>query len=83
MQCPVIAPLRFATDTLDIIEAGVRQAMPVHAVMFGQGGATAPAALAGNVVQSTAEALAGMIMCNLFAGKDDHPVIVRQLACRL
>lgn len=76
MQCPVVAPLNLAVETCDIIEAGVREGMPVHAVMFGQGGATSPAALAGNVAQTTAEVLGTLIMCNMFAGKADHPVIV-------
>ncbi len=75
-QCCVLSPLRFVDDVLDIIQAGVRDAMPVHCIMFSQGGATAPASLAGNLAQTTAEVLASMFMCNIFAGKDDHPVIL-------
>lgn len=76
MQCPVVAPLNLATDTCNILSAGVKQGFPIYTVMFGQGGATAPAPLAGNLMQTTAEALASLFAINILAEKSDHPVLV-------
>ncbi len=57
----VVPPLRFAKDSCDALEAAVRAGMPATILSAAQAGATSPAALAGTIVQATAEALAGCI----------------------
>ncbi len=60
--CHVVAPLRFAQESCEALEAAVRLGMPVMPISCGQAGATSPAALAGSVVQAMAEALAGLVL---------------------
>jgi trimethylamine--corrinoid protein Co-methyltransferase len=62
--CFVVPPLRFAEDACRGLEAAVRGGMPVLLLSAGQAGATSPAALAGSVVQATAEVLAAMCYVN-------------------
>ncbi len=62
--CFVVPPLRFAEDACRGLEAAVAGGMPVLLLSAGQAGATAPAALAGAVVQATAEVLAGLCYVN-------------------
>ena len=71
--CHVVPPLRFAEDACRVLEACVRRGMPVLLLAAGQAGATSPAALAGSVVQETAEVLAGLVYVNLL--KPGHPAI--------
>lgn len=59
-----VPPLRFAYERCVIKEAGIRNGFPVMIASAPQAGATSPAALAGSVVQSTAEALAGIVYAN-------------------
>lgn len=63
--CHVVPPLRFAAESCDAMEAAVLAGMPVFLVAAGQAGATAPASLAGAVAQACAEALAGLVLCNI------------------
>jgi trimethylamine---corrinoid protein Co-methyltransferase len=63
-NCFVVPPLKFATDACRCLEVAVRGGMPVLLLSAGQAGATAPAALAGAVVQEVAECLAGLIYVN-------------------
>ena len=63
--CHVVPPMRFATESCDALEAAVEAGMPILLVSAGQAGATAPATLAGAVAQACAEALAGLILCNI------------------
>jgi trimethylamine--corrinoid protein Co-methyltransferase len=63
-NCFVVPPLKFAPDSCRCLEAAVRAGMPVFLVSAGQAGATAPAALAGALVQEIAECLAGLIYVN-------------------
>ena len=72
-NCFVVPPLRFAEDNCLCLEAQVRAGMPVILISAGQAGATAPAALAGAVVQAVAECLAGLVYVNLIA--PGHPVL--------
>ena len=62
--CFVVPPLRFAEDACRVMELGVRGGMPILLLSAGQAGATSPAALAGSVVQATAEVLAGLVYVN-------------------
>ena len=72
-NCFVVPPLRFAPDATDVLEACVHGGMPVLLLSAGQAGATAPAAIAGAVVQATAEVLAGLVFVNALV--PGHPAI--------
>ena len=63
-NCFVVPPLKFAEDACRCLEVAARGGMPVLLLSAGQAGATAPAALAGTVVQATAECLAGLVYLN-------------------
>src|SRR5262247_3472200 len=63
-NCFVVPPLKFAVDACKCLELAVRGGMPVLLLSAGQAGATAPAALAGTIVQATAEVIAGLIYVN-------------------
>lgn len=71
--CFVVPPLRFAEDACAVLEAGVRDGYPILLLSAGQAGATAPAALAGSIVQEVAEVLAGLVYVNLLV--PGHPAI--------
>ncbi|MGF1446948.1 MAG: trimethylamine methyltransferase family protein [Pikeienuella sp.] len=64
---PVISPMRYGEDAVDVTLACIRRGVPINCIIAAQSGATAPATLAGFLVQSLAETLAGMILVNLFA----------------
>ena len=72
-NCFVVPPLRFAADATDVLEACVYGGMPVLLLSAGQAGATSPAAIAGSVVQATAEVLAGLVLVNALV--PGHPAI--------
>ena len=72
-NCFVVPPLKFAEDACRCLEVAVRGGMPVLLLSAGQAGATAPAALAGTVVQATAEVLAGL--CYVHAIQPGAPAI--------
>ena len=72
--CPIISPLRYGEDNSEVCIESIKFGAPVWIVVAPQAGATAPAALAGAVVQVMAEAIASLLMINLVAPK--HPVIV-------
>ena len=63
-NCFVVPPLKFATDACRCLEVAVRGGMPVLLLSAGQAGATAPASLAGAIVQEVAEVLAGLVYVN-------------------
>ncbi len=63
-NCFVVPPLKFATDACRCLEVAVHAGMPVLLLSAGQAGATAPAALAGALVQEVAEVLAGLAYVN-------------------
>ncbi len=64
---PVISPLRFGEDAVDVTLACIRRGVPINAIIAAQSGATAPATLAGMLAQTTAETLAALTLVNLFS----------------
>lgn len=70
----VVSPLTFAQDSSDVATAAARTGMPILSQTGPQSGATAPAALAGTLVQVVAESLAALVAINLVS--PGHPVIV-------
>jgi len=64
-NCFVVPPMKFAEESCACLEVAVRGGMPVLLLSAGQAGATAPAALAGAVMQAVAECLAGLVYVNL------------------
>jgi trimethylamine--corrinoid protein Co-methyltransferase len=72
-NCFVVPPMKFATESCQVMEACIRGGMPVLLLSAGQAGATAPAPIAGAIVQAVAECLAGMVYVN--ALKPGHPAI--------
>ncbi len=71
--CFVVPPLRFARDACDIMESLTKGGVPILLLSAGQAGATSPAAVAGSVVQSVAEVLAGLVYVNAIS--PGHPAI--------
>ena len=67
--CHVVPPLRFAIEACEALEACVRGGMPATLLSAAQAGATAPATLAGTIVQAVAEVLAGLVFCFLIDPK--------------
>ncbi len=63
--CCVISPLTYEQKSSAVCLAATRIGGPVWAVMAPQSGATAPAALAGTLVQVTAESLAALLLVQL------------------
>ena len=72
-NCFVVPPMKFAEDACGVLEACVDGGIPILLLSAGQAGATAPAAIAGAVVQAVAEVLAGLVYVN--ALKPGHPAI--------
>lgn len=70
---PIISPMRYGEDAVDVAEAALRHNMPVNTIIAAQSGATAPAPLAGMLAQSLAETLAALVLIDLL--KPGHPVI--------
>ena len=63
--CCVVSPLTYGDESSEVCLAATRIGGPVWAVMAPQAGATAPAALAGTLVQVTAESLAALLLVQL------------------
>ncbi len=61
---PVISPLRYGEDAVDVVYECVRHNIPMSCITAAQAGATAPATLAGFLAQSLAETLASLVMVN-------------------
>jgi len=72
-NCFVVPPMKFATESCEVMEACIRGGMPVLLLSAGMAGATAPSTIAGAIVQATAECLAGMVYVNAIA--PGHPAI--------
>ena len=72
--CPIISPLRYGVHNSEVCVASTRFGSPVWIVTAPQAGATAPAALAGTLVQVIAEALAALLLVDLV--HPGYPVIV-------
>jgi trimethylamine---corrinoid protein Co-methyltransferase len=71
--CPIVSPLRFAREATDVLMETTRRGLIGDVAIAAQAGATAPAALAGTLVQTVAETLASVIVVNLV--KPGHPTI--------
>ena len=63
--CWTVSPLRYATETVEILDRIIEHRIPVAISSAPQSGATSPAALAGTLVQITAEQLSGFVYINL------------------
>ena len=72
-NCFVVPPMKFATESCEVMEACIRGGMPILLLSAGQAGATAPAPIAGAIVQAVAECLAGVVYVNSVA--PGHPAI--------
>lgn len=72
--CPIISPLRYGQDNSEVCVESTKFGSPVWAVMAPQAGATAPAALAGALVQVIAETLAALMLVDLVV--PGYPVIL-------
>ena len=59
-NCFVVPPMKFATESCLVMEECLHQGMPILLLSAGQAGATAPAPIAGAIVQAVAECLAGL-----------------------
>lgn len=63
--CPVVSPLRFAKDSLEVLMETSRLGLVGDVAIAGQAGTTAPVTLAGTLVQSLAETIACLVVVNL------------------
>ena len=63
-NCFVVPPMKFATESCQVMEKCIEGGMPILLLSAGQAGATAPAPIAGAIVQAVAECLAGMVYVN-------------------
>ena len=72
-NCFVVPPMKFATESCQVMEHCIRGGMPILLLSAGQAGATAPAPIAGAIVQAVAECLAGMVYVNAMA--PGHPTV--------
>ena len=72
-NCFVVPPMKFATESCLVMEECIHGGMPILLLSAGQAGATAPAPIAGAIVQAVAECLAGLVYVN--AVKPGHPAI--------
>ncbi len=63
--CPIVSPLRFAHESLDVMVATSRLGLVSDIAIAPQAGATAPAYLAGTLVQVLAEGLACLAVVNM------------------
>jgi trimethylamine--corrinoid protein Co-methyltransferase len=72
-NCFVVPPMKFATESCQVMEECIKHGMPVLLLSAGMAGATAPSTVAGAIVQAVAECLAGLVYVT--AVKPGHPVI--------
>ncbi|MDH3519879.1 MAG: trimethylamine methyltransferase family protein [Myxococcales bacterium] len=63
--CPVVSPLRFGSENAEVLVKCARLGISYDIAVASQAGATAPAALAGALVQTFAETLATLAVMNL------------------
>jgi len=73
-NCFVVPPMKFATESCEVMERCIAGGMPVLLLSAGMAGATAPSTIAGAIVQAVAECLAGLVYVN--AIKPGHPAIM-------
>ncbi|WP_293577414.1 trimethylamine methyltransferase family protein [Phaeobacter sp.] len=72
-NCFVVPPMKFATESCEVMELCIKGGMPVLLLSAGMAGATAPSTVAGAIVQAVAECLAGLVYVN--AVKPGAPAI--------
>ncbi|MDF1726926.1 MAG: trimethylamine methyltransferase family protein [Sulfitobacter sp.] len=72
-NCFVVPPMKFATESCEVMEACIEGGMPVLLLSAGMAGATAPSTIAGAITQAVAECLAGLVYVN--AVRPGHPAI--------
>ena len=72
-NCFVVPPMKFATESCEVMEICIRAGMPVLLLSAGMAGATAPPTIAGAIVQAVAECLAGVVYVNAIA--PGHPAV--------
>lgn len=72
-NCFVVPPMKFATESCQVMEECIKHGMPVLLLSAGMSGATAPSTIAGAIVQAVAECLAGLVYVN--AVKPGAPAI--------
>tara|TARA_R110002049_G_scaffold23545_3_gene83401 strand:- start:125897 stop:127435 length:1539 start_codon:yes stop_codon:yes gene_type:complete len=72
-NCFVVPPMKFATESCQVMEQVIAGGMPVLLLSAGMAGATAPSTIAGAIVQAVAECLAGLVYVN--AVKPGHPAV--------
>lgn len=72
-NCFVVPPMKFATESCEVMERVIEGGMPVLLLSAGMAGATAPSTVAGAIVQAVAECLAGLVYVN--AVKPGHPAV--------
>lgn len=70
---PVISPMRYGADAVDVVYACVDHDIPMSCITAAQSGATCPATLAGCLAQSLAETLASLLMVH--AIRPGHPMV--------
>ncbi len=70
---PVISPMRFGEDAVDVVYECIKHNIPMSCITAAQAGATAPATMAGFLAQSLAETLASLVMVH--AIKPGFPMI--------
>ncbi len=70
---PVIPPLRFGEDAVDVVFECLAHGIPVTCITAALSGATAPAVPAGFLAQSHAETLASLAMVHVI--KPGHPMV--------
>lgn len=70
----VVSPLRYAMETVEILDSIIEQGVPVVLSSAPQAGASSPASLAGTLVQLMAEQLSGIVYVNL--KRPGHPTIL-------
>ncbi len=63
--CPIVSPLRFGKDNAEVMVRTAELGLATDIAIAPQAGATAPAALAGALVQSFAETLACLAIVNM------------------
>ena len=73
-NCFVVPPMKFATESCEVMERCIEAGMPVLLLSAGMAGATAPSTIAGAITQAVAECLAGLVYVN--AVKPGAPAIV-------
>ena len=72
--CAILSPLQYGEDNAEVCVEATKFGSPIWVVAAPQAGATAPAALAGTVVQVIAEALAQLLLVDMVS--PGYPVIV-------